>query len=168
MAEEITDVELEIIKDLVERLSRLQEEYESLVKLKGLRDDEREDIDYIRKTNEKVIELLSDLQAYIISHDKLSDDIDELNEMLIYTRRWWVMAERRRVEERIERRITTVLLRRYRSISSELNNLIPIIKDLRFRLIDIPIANEALAIVLDTVEFHLEIIEDLIRLREVE
>jgi hypothetical protein len=78
------------------------------------------------------------------------------------------MAERRRVEERIERRITTVLLRRYRSISSELNNLIPIIKDLRFRLIDIPIANEALAIVLDTVEFHLEIIEDLIRLREVE
>jgi benzoyl-CoA reductase/2-hydroxyglutaryl-CoA dehydratase subunit BcrC/BadD/HgdB len=87
MAEEITDVELEIIKDLVERLSRLQEEYESLVKLKGLRDDEREDIDYIRKTNEKVIELLSDLQAYIISHDKLSDDIDELNEMLIYTRR---------------------------------------------------------------------------------
>jgi hypothetical protein len=78
------------------------------------------------------------------------------------------MAERRRVEERIERRITTVLLRRYRSISSELNNLIPIVKDLRFRLIDIPIANEALAIVLDALEFHLDIIEGLIRLREVE
>jgi hypothetical protein len=86
MAEEITDVELEIIKDLVDRLSKLQDEYEALVKLKGLRDDEREDIDYIRRTNEKVIELLTDLQSYIVSHDKLSDDIDELNEMLIYTR----------------------------------------------------------------------------------
>jgi len=86
MAEEITDVELEIIKDLVDRLSKLQDEYEALVKLKGLRDDERENIDYIRRTNEKVIELLADLQSYIVSHDKLSDDIDELNEMLIYTR----------------------------------------------------------------------------------
>jgi hypothetical protein len=28
------------------------------------------------------------LQSYIVSHDKLSDDIDELNEMLIYTRGW--------------------------------------------------------------------------------
>ena len=88
MAEEITDVELEIIKDLVDRLSKLQDEYEALVKLKGLRDDERENIDYIRRTNEKVIELLADLQSYIVSHDKLSDDIDELNEMLIYTRGW--------------------------------------------------------------------------------
>jgi hypothetical protein len=78
------------------------------------------------------------------------------------------MAERRRVEERIEKRITTVLLRRYRSISSELSNLIPIIKDLRYRLIDIPIASDALTVVLDAVEFHLEIIEDLIRLREAE
>jgi len=78
------------------------------------------------------------------------------------------MAERRRIEERIERRITTVLLRRYRSIESELNNLIPIIKDLRYRLIDIPIASDALAVVLDAIEFHLEIIEDLIKLREVE
>jgi hypothetical protein len=86
MAEEITDVELEMIKDLVERLSKLQEEYESLVKLKGLRDDDREDIDYIRTTNEKVIEILTDLQTFIVSHDKLSDNIDELNEMLIYTR----------------------------------------------------------------------------------
>jgi hypothetical protein len=78
------------------------------------------------------------------------------------------MAEKRRIEERIERRITTVLLRRYRSIESELNNLISIIKDLRYRLIDIPIASDALAVVLDAVEFHLEIIEDLIKLREVE
>jgi hypothetical protein len=86
MAEEVVDVELEIIKDLIDRLSKLQDEYESLSKLKGLRDDEREDIDFIRKTNEKVIEILTDLQVYIVSHDKLSDNIDELNEMLTQTR----------------------------------------------------------------------------------